>query len=82
MEIGWLPMVKGWTRHGFQFWPSARGHKGTWHNQGSPIIYITEKTVRNNHLSEHAQSTTFGLLVEASVFRLTSWFHIHFFLFI
>ena len=29
-----------------------------------------------------AQSTTFGLFVEASLFRLTGWFHIHLFLFI
>ena len=29
--------------------------------------------------SEHAQSTTFRLLVEASLFRFTGWFHIHFF---
>ena len=32
--------------------------------------------------SELAQSTTFGLLVEASLFSLTGWFHIHLFLFI
>ena len=33
-------------------------------------------------LFEHAQSTTLGLLVEASLFRLTGWFHFHLFLFI
>ena len=32
-------------------------------------------------LSEHAQTTTFGLLAEASLFRLTGWFHIHLFLY-
>ena len=32
--------------------------------------------------SEHAQSTIFGLLVEASLYRLTGWFHIRLFLFI
>ena len=31
---------------------------------------------------ENAQITTFGLLVEAGLFRLTGWFHIHLFLFI
>ena len=31
-------------------------------------------------LPEHAQSTTFVLLVEASPFRLTGWIHIHLFL--
>ena len=31
-------------------------------------------------LSEHAHSTTFGLLVGASLFRLNGWFHIHLFI--
>ena len=56
----------------------ARDHEGTRFNQGSRIVYITEK-----HTKKHAQSTTFRLLVEASLFRLTGSFHIHlFFLFI
>ena len=42
---------------------SARGHEGTRTNQGSPIIYITEKAV---------QSMTFGLFVDASLFRFCS----------
>ena len=53
---------------------SAWCHKGTRTNQGSSIFYIKKKAVR-----QHAQNTTFGLFVEASLFRLTSWFHIHFF---
>ena len=32
--------------------------------------------------SEHAQSTTFGPLVEASLFKLTGWFHIHLFIYL
>ena len=55
----------------------ACGHEGTRTNQGSCIIYITEKPVQ-----QHEQSTTFGLFVEASLFWLTDWFHIHLFLFI
>ena len=43
-------------------------------NQGSRIIYITEK-----HVRQHAQSTTSGLIEEASIFRLTGRFHIHLF---
>ena len=31
---------------------------------------------------QYAQSTTFGLFLEASLFRLTGWFNIHLFLFI
>ena len=30
-------------------------------------------------LSEHVQSTTFGLLLEASLYRLTGWLHINLF---
>ena len=30
-------------------------------------------------MRQHAQNTTFGLFAEASLFRLTGWFHIHFF---
>ena len=56
---------------------SARGQELTRTNQGSSIIYITEKPVR-----QHAQSTTSRLFVEASLFRLTDWFHSHLFLFI
>ena len=44
-------------------------------NQGSRIINITEKPVRKHHL-------TFAILVEACMFRLTGWFHIHLLLFI
>ena len=32
--------------------------------------------------SEHMQSTNFGLLVEAGLFRLTDWFHIHLFFYL
>ena len=44
---------------------SALGHEGTRTNHGSRIFYITEKPVH-----QHAQNTTFGLLVEASLFWL------------
>ena len=50
---------------------SARGYEGTMTNKGSHIV---EKPAR-----KHAQSTTFRLFVEASLFRLTGWFHIHLF---
>ena len=43
-------------------------------NKGSHIV--------EKHARKHAQSTTFRLFVEASLFRLTGWFHIHLFLFI
>ena len=56
---------------------SAWGHEGTMISQGSCIIYITEKPVR-----QHVQGTNFGLFVVASLFRFNSWFHIHLFLFI
>ena len=55
---------------------SAGGHVGTRTNQGSRIIYITEKPVH-----QHAQSTTFELIFEASLFRVTGWFNVHLFLF-
>ena len=62
--------------------PSAHGHKETRTNQGSRIIYITDKPVPQHPL-RNVQRTTFGLLVKASLLRLTGWFHIHlFFLFI
>ena len=32
--------------------------------------------------SVHAQCTTFELLVEASLFRMTGWFHIHLFFYL
>ena len=32
--------------------------------------------------SEHAQSITFGLLVEARLFMLTDWFYIHLFIYL
>ena len=56
---------------------SARGPRGTMTIQGSRIVNITEK-----HARKYAQSTTFGLFIEASLFRLTSWFLLHLFLFI
>ena len=43
-------------------------------NQGYRIVYNTEKPVRQN-----AQNTTVGLFVEASLFWLPGWFHIHLF---
>ena len=52
---------------------SARGHEGTRTNQGSSIVYIT---------GQHEHSPTYWLLVEASLIRLTRWFHIHLFLLI
>ena len=48
---------------------SARGHKGTRTNQGPCNVYITDKPAL-----QYAQSTTFGLFVEASLFMLTSCF--------
>ena len=64
---------KGLDSTGVSYLVSTWGHEGTRTNQDSRIIYITEKP-------EHAQSTTFGLVVEASLLRLTGWFHIHLFL--
>ena len=49
---------------------STLGHEGTRTNQGSRIIYITEKPTR-----KPAQCTTFELFIEAGLFRLTGWFH-------
>ena len=56
---------------------SASGHEGTRTNQGSCIVYVTEKPA-----GQYVQSTIYGLFVEVSLFRLTGWFHIHLFLFI
>ena len=56
---------------------SAFGHEGTKTNQGSCIVYNTEKPAR-----KHAQSMILGLFVETSLFRLTGWLHIQLFLFI
>ena len=53
---------------------SARGHEGKRTNQGSHLIYITEKPVH-----QHAQNTTFGLFATASLFRFTGWFYTHLF---
>ena len=64
---------------------SAWGHEGTRTNQlGTGIIYITEKPDRQHQLSmRSAQIVCYLLtLVEASLFRVTGWFHIHLFLFI
>ena len=55
----------------------ACGHEGRMPNQGSLIVYITEK-----HARQYAQSTTYVLFVEASLFRLTGWFHIHLFFYL
>ena len=43
-------------------------------NEGSRIVYITEKLMR-----QHAQNTTLSLFAASSLFRLTGWFHIHLF---
>ena len=53
---------------------SAGLQEGTRTNQGSCIVYIPKKPVL-----QHAQNKTFGQLAEASLFRLTGWFHIHLF---
>ena len=44
------------------------------------LLHKVRLNIIELHLS--MRSTTFGLLVEASLFGLTSWFHIHLFLFI
>ena len=67
-------IAKGWTCQGSLIWHQR---EVTRTNQGSRIMYIKEKPVH-----QHVQSTTFGLLVEASLFRLTGWFHIHMVIFI
>ena len=56
---------------------SVLHNKETKTNEGSRIVYITEKAAH-----QHAQNTTFGLFAAASLFRLSGWFHIHLFLFI
>ena len=60
---------------------SAWGHEGTRTTQGSGIIYVTEKPDRQHQLSmRSAQILGYQLtLVEASLFRVTGWFHIHLF---
>ena len=52
-------------------------HKETKTNEGSHIVYITEKLAR-----KYEQNVTFDLFAAASRFRLTGWVHIHLFLFI
>ena len=64
-------IVKGWKWQGSLTWHQR---EGTRTNQRSRNIYIAEKPMR-----QHAQSTTFGLFVEASLLTLTGWFHIHLF---
>ena len=65
----YMPYSEGLDMPGVSDLAPAWGHEGTWTNQGSRIIYITEKPVRQD-----AQSTTFGLFVEASLLRLIGWF--------
>ena len=48
---------------------SPQGHKGIRTNQGSSIAYIMNRETCAPTSSEHAQSTTFRLLVEASLTR-------------
>ena len=63
---------------GFSDLASVWGHEGTRTNlAGLSYVYITEKPA-----CKLVQSTTFGLFVEASLFRLTNWFHMHLLLFI
>ena len=63
--------------------PGVSNLASVWHhwetktNEGSGIIYITEKAAH-----QHTQNITFRLFAAAWLFRLTGWFHIHFFLFI
>ena len=54
----------------------SRGNKD---QSGLSYHLLYRETICAPASSEHAQSTTFGLLVEASLFILTDWFHIHFF---
>ena len=63
---------------------SAWGHEGTRTNQGFGIIYIAEKPDRQHQLSMRSVQILGYLLtlVEACLFRVTGWFHIHLFLFI
>ena len=48
---------------------------GTKTNEGSRIVNSTEALAR-----QHAQNATFGLFAAANLFRVTGWFHIHFFI--
>ena len=52
--------------------PSVGRHKETKTNEGSRIVYITEKAAH-----QHAHNVTFGLFAAVWLFRLTGWFHIH-----
>ena len=68
--------------HDSGFWSGisvrSRGNKG----QSGLSYYLHYRETCAPASSEHVQSTTFALLIEASLFKLTGWFHIHFFLFI
>ena len=63
-------IVKGWTLHGVSDLASTRGHERTRTNWGSRMIYIIEKHARLHRLIM-SRARLFGLLVEASLFRLT-----------
>ena len=69
-------IVKGWTRRGFLIW-----HQREVTREQGPIrsYHLHNRETCAPALYEHAQSTTLGLLVEASLFRLTGWFHSHLF---
>ena len=59
-------IVKGWTCQGSLIW-----HKRDVTMGQGPIRALVSFTL------QHTQNTTFELFVEASLFRLTGWFHIH-----
>ena len=56
---------------------SAWDPEGTRTNQASRVVKSTK-----NPVLQYAQSATFVLFVEASLFSKSGWFHIHLFLFI
>ena len=56
----------------------SRGNK----DQSGLLYHLQYRETCAPVSSEYAQRTTFGLSVEASLFSLTGWFHIHLFLLI
>ena len=65
-------IVKTWLSQGSQFLSQCDVTRRQRTNEGSHIVYITEKVVR-----QHAHNTTFGLYAAARLFRETCRLRIH-----
>ena len=70
-------IVKAEHDRGFRFGIRVRSRGSKDQSALTYHLYCRETCAPT--LCEHAQSTTFGILVEASLFMFTGWLHIHLF---